>query len=496
MKRAILYVRVSTDEQADKGYSQRNQDEVLSRYCAVKGILVIDIVYEDYSAKTFNRPEWKRLLTRLKKTKGKQAPDYILFTKWDRFSRNTADAYQMIGLLRSYGIEPQAIEQPLDLSVPENKMMLAFYLAVPEVENDRRALNVFHGMRRARKEGRWVAMAPTGYVNRTTETGTKYIVPKEPEASLLKWAFTEVAKGKHPIDQVWKAARKKGLQMGRNNFHNQIRNPVYCGKIFVPAFKDEPSQWVHGQHEPIISEELFTRVQLVLQGRIRRSMKIVSPKQLPLRGFLKCPKCTRMLSGSASKGCRAYYHYYHCSSRCGVRFAAAKVNKVFVEALKALRIKPEFEDLFRRIVKDVWNKNTTSERQKRTAAERQLKQQGERVRKALDLLLSEDLRPAEYRMIKTDSDRKIHELRSLLSTLPDAAATSGKLIRSRQRSLLNLSLLYGKGSTEDQRKVIISLFPIPLIYDGAGFSSLPLGKAARILFSYRTTNNLLYFNPL
>jgi hypothetical protein len=55
----------------------------------------------------------------------------------------------MINVLRKFGVEPQAIEQPLDLSIPENKMMLAFYLAAPEVENDRWALNVFYGMRRA-----------------------------------------------------------------------------------------------------------------------------------------------------------------------------------------------------------------------------------------------------------------------------------------------------------------------------------------------------------
>lgn len=40
------------------------------------------------------------------------------------------DAYQMISQLRKFGVEPQAVEQPLDLSVPENKLMLAFYLAV------------------------------------------------------------------------------------------------------------------------------------------------------------------------------------------------------------------------------------------------------------------------------------------------------------------------------------------------------------------------------
>ncbi|HYD90614.1 MAG TPA: recombinase family protein, partial [Flavobacterium sp.] len=149
MRIADLYIRVSTDEQADKGYSQRSQEETLRRYCEINSIRVRKVIYEDHSAKTFNRPEWGKLLAELKKHKGKS--DLILFTKWDRFSRNAGDAYQMISTLRRLGVEPQAVEQPLDLSIPENKMMLAFYLAAPEVENDRRALNVIYGMRRAKK---------------------------------------------------------------------------------------------------------------------------------------------------------------------------------------------------------------------------------------------------------------------------------------------------------------------------------------------------------
>ena len=170
MKRiADLYVRVSTDEQAEKGYSQRNQEELLRKYCSINGIQIRDVIYEDHSAKTFNRPQWKKLLVNLKKNKNKI--DLVLFMKWDRFSRNAGDAYQMINLLRKLGVEPQAIEQPLDLAIPENKMMLAFYLAAPEVENDRRALNTFHGLRRARKEGRYMGMAPYGYDNKITEDG-------------------------------------------------------------------------------------------------------------------------------------------------------------------------------------------------------------------------------------------------------------------------------------------------------------------------------------
>lgn len=48
-----------------------------------------------------------------------------LFTKWDRFSRNTGDSYQMINKLRDLGVEPEAIEQPLNVEIPENKLMLA-----------------------------------------------------------------------------------------------------------------------------------------------------------------------------------------------------------------------------------------------------------------------------------------------------------------------------------------------------------------------------------
>lgn len=127
-------------------------------YCNQKGIDVVRIIFEDYSPKTFGRPEWAKINSELQKTKG-NCFDLILFTKWDRFSRNTADAYHMIRLLREYEVEPIAIEQPLDFAIPESKTVSAVYLFMPEVENDRRALNVIYGMRRVRKEGRWMGKA-------------------------------------------------------------------------------------------------------------------------------------------------------------------------------------------------------------------------------------------------------------------------------------------------------------------------------------------------
>src|ERR1035438_7312439 len=102
MKIADLYIRVSTDEQADKGYSQRSQDEMLRRYCEINSIEVRKVIFEDHSAKTFNRPEWTKFLSDLRRQRGQS--DLILFTKWDRFSRNAGDAYQMISWLRKFAI--------------------------------------------------------------------------------------------------------------------------------------------------------------------------------------------------------------------------------------------------------------------------------------------------------------------------------------------------------------------------------------------------------
>lgn len=143
-------------------------------------------------------------------------------------------------------------------------MMLAFYLAAPEVENDRRALNTFHGMRRAKKEGRYMGTAPFGYANKSKEDGTKYIGLVEPAASVMRWIFEELAKGIINTEQVYHLACRRGFKRTKANMWGLIRNPIYCGKIFIPKYKDEDSRFVTGQHEPLISEGLFYNVQDVL----------------------------------------------------------------------------------------------------------------------------------------------------------------------------------------------------------------------------------------
>src|SRR5437016_1516340 len=100
MKSAYLYIRISTDEQKRKGYSLPEQEDRLLKYCEFNNIKVKGIYREDYSAKTFKRPQWQSLLNTLKKAKDKK-PENVLFVKWGRCSRNIEYAYQMLGILRS-----------------------------------------------------------------------------------------------------------------------------------------------------------------------------------------------------------------------------------------------------------------------------------------------------------------------------------------------------------------------------------------------------------
>ena len=97
MKTAYLYVRVSIDEQKRKGYSLPEQEDRLLKYCEFHGITVKGVYREDHSAKDFNRPEWGKLIRTIKRNSLKEAGN-ILFVKWDRFSRNIAYAYEMLGI--------------------------------------------------------------------------------------------------------------------------------------------------------------------------------------------------------------------------------------------------------------------------------------------------------------------------------------------------------------------------------------------------------------
>ena len=415
------------------------------------------------------------MLTRYRKEKGKSV-DLLLFTKWDRFSRNAGDAYQMINILRKLNIDPQAVEQPLDLSIPENKMMLAFYLAAPEVENDRRALNTFYGIRRARKEGRYLTTGPYGYVNRP-ENGKKTVVPVEPKAGLIKWAFVQIAKGEFAIDQIRRELNRKGIDCSKSRFYDLLRNPVYCGKIIVPEYRNEARQLVEGQHEPIVSEELFYDVQDVLQGKKRIQLaKLSSLDNLPLRGYLICPKCGKVLKGSASRGRKDYYYYYHCMAACGTRYKAEMANETFVDELKQYIPKSGMDELFRYVVNDVHSNEASIKIDGRKDLLAKIQTENDKLTKARKLLLDDAIDSTDYKTIKAECETKLLSLEAKLTNFGKSSFNIDLTVDKAISTLSNIDMLYKDGDSTKKREIIGSIYPEKLCFDGINYRTTRVNK--------------------
>ncbi|SMC67993.1 recombinase family protein [Pedobacter africanus] len=465
MQAAYLYIRVSTDEQALKGYSQRTQLDRLTRFCLARNISVWDIVFEDHSAKSFNRPAWCSMMTRIRRNK-RSRPGLLLFTKWDRFSRNTGDAYYMISQLRNLGIQPQAIDQELDLSIPENKIILGVYLATSEAENDRRSLNVRQGIHKAKQEGRWTAHVPLGYKSLIAPDRKREIIPKEPEATFIRRAFNLVAENHDNINSIYTGITLNGLKCSRSNFRRLLRNPFYYGRIVVPAFENESSTLVQGLHTPLITESLFFRVQEVIQkARMNQPIHHLRANDpLFLRGFLLCPLCSKMLTGSASRGKKGKrYHYYHCSYPCGFRTRADGINQLFIQEFEKLRLGQKYldvyEDVLKHIGKDSYNIVAVTEKSISIAIDKLI----DRLVKAKELLLIGEIEDEDYILIKKDCESKIHMLGADLQRAEIISKKNSDSLKKEKLKLSRFGRTFSLMECFDKRKLMnIMLYPVIL----------------------------------
>ena len=362
--------------------------------------------------------------------------------------------------------------------------MLAFYLAAPEVENDRRALNVLHGMRRAKKEGRWMGSAPVGYKNRIREDGRKYIAPNAPESILMQEVFEQLATGNFTTEQIWKQAREKGLKCSKNNFWVAIRNPVYCGKIFVPKYKGEESFFVPGQHEPLIPESLYYEVQEVLDGkRKKQRTKMHVDDMIPLRGFLICPNCGRMLTGSGSKDRKYRYYYYHCTSACGIRYRADRTNAEFIRELKKYIPHPAAVDLYKKLIREAYELQVRDQRTIKKQAIIRISELNNRITKGRELLLSGDIDGVDFKTIKSDCEKQIMILEAKLNDVFEEKQDIAPILDKAINTLSVLDGVYLNASTIKKRQIVGSIFPEKLIFDGLNYRTAKLNEAVQLIYS-------------
>jgi site-specific DNA recombinase len=332
--------------------------------------------------------------------------------------------------------------------------------------------------------------APIGYENLTTPQGRKYIAPYEKQAVIMKWIFKEITKDLYPLEQIRRQANILGLNSSRANFWRMVRNPVYCGKLIIKQYKDEESYIVDGQHEPLISESLFYDAQEVLNGRKRKTAaKIISLDSLPLRGFIKCSKCHKLLTGSSSKGKYQHYYYYHCDSICGVRHNAVEANKAFIDLLQRWMINPAAVELFRMVICSVYKSRTKSEFSAKAQVLNDLTKQNEKLSKARRLLLDEEIDSADYKIIKAECEAVIARLEAKLQDISEQKIMRvdiNKLVDKVIESFSKLDKLYDNADVKKQRHIVSSLFPEKLDFDGVEHRTLKynvIGEAIYLINS-------------
>ena len=142
--------------------------------------------------------------------------------------------------------------------------------AFAQFDNDCRSDRTRAGMKAALELGRWVFLAPIGYLNAPRAMG-KSLMPDPERAPLVRRAFEEYATGRFTKEQLLKQARAWGLtnRRGRPLTSQAIgvllRNQLYAGIVDVPEYGVRGKR---GDFEPLISEDLFYRVQAVLSGRV------------------------------------------------------------------------------------------------------------------------------------------------------------------------------------------------------------------------------------
>jgi len=474
----VIYTRVSTEDQKENGFSLQDQERRLREHCKREGKRIVAHFQDDYSAKDFNRPEFQRMLSDLRNKTLKVSQ--FLCVRMDRFSRNVTSTLEMIQVLKGLKVEVSFLENDYDLTIPENLIPYLVNIALPQVENERRGLNTKQGLRQAKREGRWVARAPKGYKN---DKINKIVVVGD-DARFVKKAFREVALRIKSVDKIRSELNQEGFDCSKQQFYNLLKNPFYVGFIKIEAWRNEKEEDVRGLHEPLISVELFNEVQEVFR---KGKMKDVRPSKyndkFPLRGYLICNQCENKLTASSSKGRSKHYSYYHCQNGCTERHDAIGVNQEFSDYLKSLTIDDEVVELYNEILLDVFKEREGTKEEKLKVLRGQIKVLNEQQDSVDDRLLRGELSSVDFNRISKKLKENISTIEYKAQELEGQESNLEKHLKVGLSIMRNLSHYYDLGDVPVKQKIVGSIFPEKLIFDGKNYRTARMNSFIELISS-------------
>lgn len=244
---AAIYVRVSTQDQAQHGYSLSAQQEALVNYAKVLGY-EISKIYRDEgkSAKDLKRPEMQQMLADAESKKFSA----IFIYKLDRFSRSIKDLIFTIDKLKEWGIDFVSLQDKIETASASGKLMFHIISAFAEFERNIIGDRTKFGMERKVKEGGFITKAPKGYKLLDKEL----IIDKE-QAEQVNKIFNDFLNTDISLTQL-----AKNNNMTTSGIKKLLQNTTYLGKV---KFAEKESD---GQHLAIIEQELFNKIKEKLEN--------------------------------------------------------------------------------------------------------------------------------------------------------------------------------------------------------------------------------------
>ncbi|MBV8254840.1 MAG: recombinase family protein [Chitinophaga sp.] len=481
MKNAILYTRVSTDDQAAYGFSLDHQKETLTKYCQIKNITILKHYQEDYSAKDFNRPEWKKMTEYIKHHK--KEVDYILFTRWDRFTRNIDDSFSVINQFKKQGILLDAVEQPLDLSNPENYLLLTVYITSGYIEREKIKKRTKDAMRIMRKQGKWAGTAPLGYKYHREDARTSSLTINDEKADFIRDAFKMYSTGLYSIPEVQKTVTKKHAwkrPLSKQAFINILKNKVYAGYVKIEATADEEAHYARGQHPAIIQEKLFDDVQKLLKGRKRTKNIRQQDQRHPLRGFMRCPTCKKNMTSSAVKNRR--FVYYQCQEGHH-RYNALGANEKFENLLiDTFSVDDHIITCYQQILENTFDKNGNDVKKQIKTISKQIEDCKRKLDSKEDDYVNDRILAEAYNSVRRKLTDLIDNLTADKAALESDLNAEFKTYLSKSTVLLkDLAQWYIKADVEVKRRILNVILDDKLTFENDCYQTPKYTPAVDVL---------------
>ena len=313
-ERVYLYTRVSTLMQTE-GYSLEAQRQKILDYAKYRDFVVAG-EYSDagFSGKNIaGRAQFQQMMADIENKKDNIK--YVLVFKLSRFGRNCADTLGSLQFMQDYGVNLICVEENLDSSAATGKLMISVMSAMAEIERENILEQTMAGRKQKAKEGGWNGgQAPYGY---RLDYG-QLIVQKD-EAEVVREIYNLFVNTAYGPSKVAKEINKKYKKIPRANGYldsftmalvkDILDNPVYTGRIaygrhttekiegkrnefhIVKQTDKEKIIISEGQHEAIVSVEVWEAAQEKRKANAKTKEKLDKEHEYFLSGLLKCPSC-------------------------------------------------------------------------------------------------------------------------------------------------------------------------------------------------------------